>query len=89
MIVRLLGAQMTTYETLHAHLKERLGFPDYYGENLNALWDCIRADVETPLTIQWLDFAISQRALGEEADRTLALLREAQEEIPGLTIEVK
>ena len=25
---------------LHKELKEKFGFPDYYGENLSALWDC-------------------------------------------------
>lgn len=89
MTVQLLGAEMTNQEALHAHLKERLGLPDYYGENLDALWDCLRVDVETPIAIQWLDFAISQRALGDYADKTLATLRDAQEEVPGLTIEVK
>lgn len=26
---------------LHKELKEKFGFPDYYGENLSALWDCL------------------------------------------------
>lgn len=51
MTVQLLGIEMTSREALHAHLKERLGFPDYYGENLDALWNCLRADVELPITI--------------------------------------
>ncbi|RYE90492.1 MAG: barnase inhibitor [Cytophagaceae bacterium] len=89
MTVQLLGTEMTSREALHAHLKERLGFPDYYGENLDALWDCLRADVELPITIQWLNFSASQRSLGEYADRTLATFHEAQEEVKGLTIEVK
>jgi ribonuclease inhibitor len=56
MTIQLLGTEMTTREALHAHLQERLGFPDYYGQNLDALWDCLRADVAVPLTILWLDF---------------------------------
>ena len=27
---------------IHAILKEKFGFPEYYGENLSALWDCLR-----------------------------------------------
>ena len=27
---------------IHKVIKESLGFPDYYGENLDALWDCMR-----------------------------------------------
>ena len=31
-------------EQLHAHLKESLGFPDYYGANLSALAEFVGAD---------------------------------------------
>lgn len=27
---------------IHAILKEKFGLPDYYGENWDALWDCLR-----------------------------------------------
>lgn len=27
---------------IHKRLKDSLGFPEYYGENLSALWDCLR-----------------------------------------------
>jgi len=27
---------------IHRALKKQLDFPDYYGENLSALWDCLR-----------------------------------------------
>ncbi len=26
---------------IHSLLKEKFGFPDYYGENWDALWDCL------------------------------------------------
>jgi len=29
------------YDDLHKVLKETFNFPDYYGENIPALWDCI------------------------------------------------
>lgn len=35
------GGSMDSREALHAHLKERLGLPDYYGGNLDALNDCL------------------------------------------------
>ena len=40
---------MTSVLALHAQFKHQRSFPDYYGENLDALWDCIQC-VEVPLS---------------------------------------
>ncbi len=31
----------STKKEIHAYLKEQFEFPDYYGENLDALYDCL------------------------------------------------
>ena len=30
------------WSEVHLLLKEKFGFPEYYGENWDALWDCLR-----------------------------------------------
>ena len=87
MVINLLGAEMTTREALHRQLKARLQLPDYYGENLDALWDCLHY-LALPLTLQWLDFAVAKQYLNEYAEKTLQTLQEAQATLPGFTIEV-
>jgi len=37
-------------DKIHAHLKKLLDFPEYYGENLDALYDCL-TDIEAEITI--------------------------------------
>ena len=49
------GRKMTDKVTLHNYLKEQCKFPDYYGNNLDALYDVL-TDREEPLEIQ-LEYA--------------------------------
>ena len=49
------GREMKDKQTLHAYLKEQCNFPDYYGNNLDALYDVL-TDRPEPLEIQ-LDHA--------------------------------
>ena len=44
-------ATFTTKQQLHAALKEALSFPDWYGNNLDALYDCL-TEVDTPTCLQ-------------------------------------
>lgn len=48
--VRIIGARCATQEDLHAYLKRKLDFPDYYGANLAALADCL-SDLCNPVHI--------------------------------------
>ncbi|MGN0529166.1 MAG: barstar family protein [Eubacterium sp.] len=38
--------------SLHKEIKEKLNLPDWYGENLDALWDSLIGLVETPVDIK-------------------------------------
>lgn len=41
MVIELDGDRMTDRACAHAYLRERLDFPDYYGRNLDALYDLL------------------------------------------------
>lgn len=43
-ILDLTGCQYI--DELHQRMKEALDFPDYYGRNLDAFWDCIHRDCD-------------------------------------------
>ena len=40
-IIVLDGRKMTDRETVHTYLKRKLELPEYYGSNLDALYDCL------------------------------------------------
>ena len=77
------AANMTTREAAHDYLQARLRFPDHYGKNLDALFDCL-----TELDATELAFVEIRRARGSYFDKVLAVFQEAAEENPGLQISI-
>ncbi|WP_077922960.1 barstar family protein [Spirosoma sp. 209] len=58
MIIDLTGIH--TKSAFHRLVKERLGFPDWYGVSWDAFWDCIVAVVDMPAELiltNWNEFA--------------------------------
>ena len=63
----------------HDYLKEALALPDYYGRNLDALYDCLTELDETEIQFVNLD------AAGDSYfSRVLSVFQEAREENPRL-----
>ena len=87
--VILKGSLITSKEILHNILKTQLKLPDYYGENLDALWDVLSEEMEDPLVIIWQDFNISKEYLGEYAKKVVQLFDDAQNEFEGFSYELK
>ena len=79
------GKKMLSKANLHSEIGSKLNFPDYYGGNLDALWDCLTGWVELPIEIVWQDFGLVKNSLGDYASSTLKLLQKAD----GVTVIVK
>ncbi len=63
----------------HDYLKEALALPEYYGRNLDALYDCLTELGETEIQFVNLD------AAGDSYfSRVLSVFQEAREENPRL-----
>ena len=86
------GKELVNIQKTHLVLKELFDFPDYYGKNLDAFWDCITDCTsnwvnEDGAEIIWKDFNVSKHNLGEYANTLLGLFREASEKYGGFTIK--
>ena len=81
------GSKLKNQNDFHKEIKELLQFPDHYGENLDALWDCLTSWIDTPLTIIWKDFENSKLNLGEFADKALSVLKDAEKEVENFNVE--
>lgn len=70
----------------HKTLKELLEFPEYYGENLDAFWDCLITCCDLPLTIIWKDFEKSRGYLQDWTNKVIDVFKDAENEIKDLHI---
>ncbi|MGN1084581.1 MAG: barstar family protein [Lachnospiraceae bacterium] len=83
--VTLSGNKMTSKEALHTYLAKKLGFPAYYGKNLDALHDCL-CEIAQPLC---LTVTYTERLLANTGDygtRFLSVLKTAASENTLLTL---
>lgn len=80
------GKRMISREVAHAYLKRKLGFPGYYGRNLDALWDLLTT-IHEPVEIRIFNRDSILLKMGEYGERLLSTIDEAAEENPRITVE--
>ncbi|MBP3653931.1 MAG: barstar family protein [Oscillospiraceae bacterium] len=82
------GRGMTDRKVVHDELKKQLMLPDYYGRNLDALFDVLteRREPMTVTVTYWTDMEVQ---LGAYAAALLDTLYDAERENPNLKIVVK
>jgi len=73
------GQNMLTRESAHDELARVLSFPDYYGRNLDALWDCV-STMQAEVTL--VNASAMRDALGDYADALISTLDDASMENP-------
>ena len=84
MILVIDGSKIKTSELLHEYLKHNLNLPDYYGRNLDALWDMLSAWVSFPLIIIIKNSDLMEKNLGHDYFcKIINLMQRAEEELKG------
>ena len=61
-------------DDLHKRFKIALGFPDHYGENLDAFWDCISADCDVNFVT-----VVGSETVAENLKETLKIMFQIME----------
>ena len=77
---RLSGKAIRNLQEFYHEIARKLPLPEYFGRNLDALWDVLTTDIEGPVELIWEDSAASQKAMGKAFDKISALLREMEKE---------
>ncbi len=70
---------------LHWLLQKQLELPDYYGQNLDALWDLL-SEIRDETCLELQGAEVLRERLGNYADKFLITLRQAAEANAYLTI---
>jgi len=85
-VVTLNSDEFSSIEELHVLLKEKLKLPEYYGNNLDALWDCLTGGTEQPLTLIWIGHEECKLKIGEYADKLASIFQAAEQEVEGFKL---
>ena len=72
------GNAIKDKESLHRHMEKTLDFPEWYGGNLDALYDCLTELMEE-VDVEILHWEAMEESLGEYAGKVLRVLRDAAE----------
>ena len=70
----------------HLYLAEMLDFPDYYGKNLDALYDCLTEVGECIIVLEGEDILRESEGYGA---KVLKVIKEAAHANPGLKLEMQ
>ena len=84
-VLNLDGTVLTSKEELHNTVFYQLALPDYYGRNLDALWDVL-STWSAPLCIEVTHTELLKMHLADYADALLELLRDAAAENNTVTL---
>jgi len=79
------GLKIQEIEDIHALFARELALPDWYGRNLDALFDCLTAP-GGEVTVRLIHREALEARLGSRGPALSALLRRAAEENPHVTL---
>jgi len=80
MQVEIDGAAVSTPHDFHQQIKSLLALGEYYGCNLDALWDFLATEVERPVHLIWSNSELSSKRLGQEYFERIVAIFEAVKE---------
>ena len=66
------------YLEMHAVIEKSLDFPDYYGCNWSAFWDCLNDMYGDIIHIEIIGIEVIERKFGDAAEKMIGILKKAK-----------
>lgn len=85
--ITLNGKKMTDRSSAHVYIASKLGFPDYYGKNLDALADCV-SEFCLDKYIRFSHFDEAENNLGEYARRLTEVFTDIAQDNPRIKFKI-
>lgn len=63
------------YLEMHFVIRQALDFPDYYGCNWSAFWDCLKDMYGDPIHIEIIGLEVIERKFGDSASKMIEILK--------------
>lgn len=79
------GLEIQSIEEVHDLFAQTLDLPEWYGRNLDALFDCL-TDAHEPVTVRLLHKDELRERLGRRGSALIRLLRRASKETTSVTL---
>lgn len=73
---------------LHREFKKKFNFPNYYGENLSALWDCLDNYCDWNLTVYVQGIYELPKEWNEYIDKVLRIFNDVHKSTPNIKFEI-
>lgn len=80
-------SEVKTLLELHQYLKEVFSLPDYYGNNMDALWDCLSCCYDESATIELRNLHVLQKRLKSSSQIMLEVFQDLHDE-DGVIIKI-
>lgn len=80
------GKELKSKKEFYQEIREKLEFPEYFGNNLDALHDSL-SEVND-VTVLLLNKASLEENLGSYSERILRVFRDSEKENPGLSVKL-
>lgn len=87
MKIELDGKEMKNIERTHDYLKEKFNLPEYYGRNLDALWDILNGNNDE-MDIQLYNEEDMYRNLDGFSEKLLSLFEDLSIENNNISFEI-